>query len=151
MDLVRWRRSYPNPARELNRLQREINDLFSFSPFPDSRGVFDRSISPALDVLESDDEFSIRCDLPGMKQEEIEISVASGVLTIKGEKKAEEHAEKTRVYRTETWEGSFQRTVSLPAEADSEKIEATLRDGVLTVTVPKRDEAKPKQITLKAV
>ena len=151
MDLVRWRRGIPNPAREFDRLQREINNLFNFPSYPDSRGVFDRSISPALDVMESDGEFTVRCDVPGMDEKDVDLSFSTGVLTIKGEKKGEKLSDETRVYRKETWEGSFQRTISLPPTADAEKIDATLSNGVLTITVPKKDEAKPKQIELKVM
>jgi len=89
------------------------------------RGLFDRTISPAIDVVEHPDRFTVECDLPGIEQKDIDISIATGVLTIKGEKKGEKVSEKAKVYRKETWEGSFQRTISLPATVDSDKVEAT--------------------------
>lgn len=149
MDLVRWRNNRYNPISEFDRLQREINALFDVPGLADSQGIFDRQISPALDMAETDDEIVIACDLPGMKQKDIDVSVASGVLTIKGEKHAEEPQEGTRVFRRETWSGSFQRTVSLPPTADVENIDASFHDGVLTIKVPRKEEAKPKRIELK--
>lgn len=150
MDLVRWRSNRYDPVDEFDRLQREINSLFDFAGMADSQGIFDRSISPALDVIETDDELVITCDLPGMKEKDIELSVSAGALTIKGEKKREEVDEKTRLYRRETWDGTFQRTVSLPPTADIENADAKFVDGVLTVMIPRKEEAKPKKIELQA-
>jgi HSP20 family protein len=150
MDLVRWRSNRYDPVDEFDRLQREINSLFDFAGMADSQGIFDRSISPALDVIETDDELVITCDLPGMKEKDIELSVSAGALTIKGEKKRDAVDEKTRVYRRETWDGSFQRTVSLPPTADTENADAKFVDGVLTVIIPRKEETKPKKIELKA-
>jgi HSP20 family protein len=149
MDLVRWRTNRYDPADEFDRLRNEINALFDVPGFMDSQGIFDRSISPALDVAETDDEIIVTCDLPGLKDKDIEVSVASGVLTIKGEKKATEPKEGTRIYRRETWSGSFQRTVALPPTADTEKVAAHFADGVLSVSIPRKEETKPKKIELK--
>lgn len=148
MDLVRWNDRFLDPVRGLDRLQREINDLFDFSAPLEARGLFDRMVAPAVDVIETDDELVIEADLPGMVSKDIDISMASNVLTIRGEKKAPER--KGEVYRAETWEGRFQRTISLPGEVDSNKVNATYKDGVLKVTVAKREEAKARQISVKA-
>lgn len=150
MDLVRWRSHRPDPVDEFDRLQREINSLFDFTGMADSQGIFDRSISPALDVIETDEALVITCDLPGMKDEDIDLSVSAGALTIKGEKKREQVDEKTRVYRREIWDGSFQRTVSLPPTADIDNTDAHFSNGVLTINIPRKEEAKPKKIELKA-
>jgi len=116
----------------------------------ESQGLFDRRVSPAIDVVEYSDRFTVECDLPGIDQKDIDVSIASGVLTIKGEKKTEKKSEKSKVYKKETWEGSFQRTVSLPTGVDGDKVEATFADGVLKINLPKREEAKTKKIELKA-
>jgi HSP20 family protein len=149
MDLIQRQRSFPDPFDEFDRLQREINELFDFSAVSGSRGLYDRSVSPALDVLENDGGFTVRVDLPGLNEDDIELSVASGVLTLKGNKKAPQRSGDTRVYRQETWEGSFQRTVSLPSSADPGQVEAELKNGVLEVRIGKKAEAQPKRITLK--
>jgi HSP20 family protein len=150
MALIRWRDKDLEPAGTFDWLQQQINDLFDFPRFPEMQGLFDRRISPAVDVVEHPDHFTVECDLPGLDQKDIDISIASGVLTIKGEKKGERVNEKAKVYRKETWEGSFQRTVALPATVDAEKVEATYRDGVLVIELPKKEEAKTRRIELKA-
>ena len=148
MDLVRWGQDFVDPVRGLDRLQREINQLFDFPRFPGNRGLFDRMVSPAIDLVETADGFVVQADLPGIKLEDIDISIASNVLTIKGEKKPQK--ESGRVYRKETWEGSFQRTISLPTTVDPDRIEASFRDGILEVAIPKKEEARPKRIAVKA-
>lgn len=150
MALIRWYDRDLEPANTFDWLQRQINDLFQFPRFPEVQGLFDRRVSPALDVVEHADHFLVECDLPGIEQKDIDITVAAGVLTIKGEKKQEKKSEKSKVYRKETWEGSFQRTVSLPATVDADKVEASYRDGVLRVLLPKRDEAKTRRVELKS-
>ncbi len=149
MDLVRRRSNRFDPVDEFDRLQREINALFDFAGMADSPGIFDRSIAPPLDVVETDEALIITCDLPGMSEKDVELSVAAGALTIKGEKKREEIDEEARVYRRETWDGTFQRMVSLPTTADIDRAEAEFENGVLTVTIPRKEEAKPKKIELK--
>lgn len=150
MALVRWYDRDLEPVGNFDWLQRQINELFDFPRFPESQGLFDRRVSPAIDVVEHTDSFTVECDLPGIDQKDIDVSIASGVLTIKGEKKTEEKSEKNKVYKKETWEGSFQRTVSLPTGVDADKVEAAFTDGVLKITLPKREEAKIKKIELKA-
>jgi len=150
MALVRWYDRDLEPVGTFDWLQRQINELFDFPRFPESQGLFDRRVSPAIDVIEHTDRFTVECDLPGIDQKDIDISIASGVLTIRGEKKTEKKSEKSKVYKKETWEGSFQRTVSLPTGVDGDKVEATFTDGVLKITLPKREEAKTKKIELKA-
>ncbi len=150
MALVRWYDRDLEPAGTFDWLQRQINELFDFPRFPESQGLFDRKISPAIDVVEHADRFTVECDLPGIDQKDINVSIASGVLTIKGEKRTEKKSEKAKVYKKETWEGSFQRTVSLPTGVDADKVEATFTDGVLKISLPKREEAKTKKIELKA-
>ena len=138
-----------DPFRELRVLQNEINDLFNFDRSPGTAGLFDRSFSPALDVTESEDAFTVRAELPGLSEKDIDVSIASNVLTLRGEKKEDKERKTGKVYRRETWSGSFQRTLSLPLSVDAGNVKADLKDGVLTLVLPKREEAKPKQITVK--
>ncbi len=149
MALIRWYDRDMEPVGTFDWLQRQINELFDFPRFPETQGIFDRRVSPAIDVVEHPDSFTVECDLPGIDQKDIDISLASGVLTIKGEKKVESKSEKAKVYKKETWEGSFQRTVSLPTDVDADKVEASFKDGVLKITLPKREEAKARRIELK--
>jgi len=150
MSLIRWRDRELEPENTFDWLQQQINDLFELPRSPVLHGLFDRTVAPAVDVVEHPDRFTVECDLPGIDRKDIDISIASGVLTIKGEKKGEKTDEKGKIYRKETWEGSFQRTVALPATVDAEKVEATYRDGVLSIQLPKKEEAKTKRIELKA-
>lgn len=147
MNLVRRRNGETNQMTEFDRLRDEINRLFDVDSWPESTGLFDRSFSPSLDVVEHDDEFAVSVDLPGVSEKDIDITVANNVLTIRGEK-SEQKEEKGRYYRKETWSGSFQRTISLPNTVDAEKVEAGMKNGVLTVRLPKREEAKPKRISV---
>ena len=155
MDIVRRdKSSLWDPVGQLDRIRREIDDMFGTGAsrvFPGDRsgyGLFDRDVSPALDVMERQDDFVIRVDLPGVDQADLDVTVAHNVITIKGEKKDTREHKDRKVYRKETWEGSFQRTLSLPAGTDPSGIEAAMKDGVLEVSLPKREEAKPRQITV---
>ncbi len=137
------------PRSELERFYNELDRFFDMDLWESAPGLFDRSFAPALDVIEEDDAFVVNADLPGVSEKDVDVSVASNVLTIKGEKKNELENKEDQVFRRESWHGSFQRTLSLPATVDVDKVEAKLRDGVLTVRVPKREEAQPRQISVK--
>ena len=150
MALIRWKNDVFNPFAEFDQLQDEINRVFNYSRSPVNQGLFDRTASPAIDVVEDKDGFTVLCDLPGVKLEDLDISVAQDVLTIKGEKAGEKTDSESKVYKKETWEGSFQRTLALPASVDGSKVEASFKDGVLKISLPKREEVKPKQISIKA-
>jgi HSP20 family protein len=150
MALIRWRDRDLEPVGTFDWLQQQINDLLEVPRVPEMQGLFDRRISPAVDVVEHPDHFRVECDLPGLDMRDIDLSIGSGVLTIKGEKKEEKVSDKTKVYRKETWEGSFQRTVALPVTVDADKVEATYRDGVLVIRLPKKEEARTRKIELKA-
>ena len=148
MDLMRWDGGWMDPVRSLDQLQREINRLFDVPGLTEPRGLFDRVYSPMVDVVERPDELVVIADIPGIQQKDLEITLASNVLTIKGDRKAPEDAEK--VYRKETWEGGFQRTIALPGTVDPDRVNAVLKDGVLEIHVTKREEAKARKIAIKA-
>ena len=101
--------------------------------------------TPTLDLYQNADNLIARVELPGMRKEEIEISLHDGMLTISGERKSES-GEAERAERTERYVGKFRRSISLPTQVDANKVNATYRDGILTITLPKAEEAKPKQI-----
>ena len=143
-----------DPIGEIDRIRREIDDVFGsgsnrfLSGDLAGRGLFDREFSPAVDVVERGDDYVVTVDLPGVDQNDLEVTVANNVVTIKGEKKDIREKKEGKVYRKETWEGSFQRTLSLPKDVDASKIDATMKDGLLGITLPKREEAKPRQISV---
>jgi HSP20 family protein len=147
-NLVKWKRNdVLDPMSEFDRLQDEINKLFDWS-YPGNSGLFDRSLSPAIDVVENDNEIMVLCDLPGVKKEDLELSISRNVVTIKGEKKVESKKEDRKIFRSEIWSGAFQRTISLPDTVDPDKVEAEMKDGVLTVKIAKREDVRPKQISV---
>jgi HSP20 family protein len=104
---------------------------------------------PSLDVFEEKDEVVIKAELPGMKKEEIEVTVSGDGVTIKGEKKQEEEVKEKDYYRRERSYGSFSRSVTLPCEVKGDEVKASFKDGVLEVRMPKTEEAKAKAVTVK--
>jgi len=150
MNLIKWQRpaltTWPGLGR-LSDLRDEIDRLFE-SPL----GELTRTSqllsgwTPALDVYEDKDHFIVKAELPGMKKEDIEVSFHDGGLSISGERKSETTHEDAEVYRAERFFGRFQRTVTLPTPVAVDKGRAAYQDGVLTVTLPKTEEAKPKHI-----
>ena len=141
-DLWNW-----SPLEHLSTLGAEINRLFD-SPFGELTRHMEllNGRTPALDVYEDKDSLIVKAELPGMKREEIDLSFHDGTLTISGERKYEEKNEDAETYRTERFFGKFHRTLTLPKPVQSDKAKATYKDGILTVTLPKTEEAKPKQI-----
>jgi len=159
MNLTQWQRPgfwSLSPINRIANLRDEVDNLFSlaFSRLhgtaaePDRGSQFLEGWFPAVDVYEDKDNLLVRAELPGMKKEDIEISLHEGFLTLSGERKAEEKQEGSETYRSERWLGRFHRTLSLPCAVVPDKIKATYTDGILTVTLPKAEEAKPKQIAI---
>ena len=150
MNLTRWHRPelsvWPGFGR-LSNLRDELDRLFE-SPFAELANASQllSGWRPALDVHEDKDNFVVKAELPGMKREEIDISLHDGTLSIAGERKSEEKFKDAETHRTERFVGRFQRSLTLPAPVAADKIRAEYRDGVLTVTLPKTEEAKPKRI-----
>lgn len=148
--LMRWQRpemaTWPGFGR-LTDLRDEIDRLFE-APLSDlARGSQILSgWTPAMDVYEDKDNVYIRAELPGMRKEDIDLSLHEGSLSISGERKSEDTFENAEVYRAERFFGRFQRTVTLPTPVTTDKVKAQYRDGILTVTLPKAEEAKPKHI-----
>jgi len=130
--LVRW-----TPFNEMARLQQDLDALFGTATHGQG-GERVAGFTPAVDVVEDDQKFELYADLPGVKQEDLDIQVEKDVLTIKGERKLERKGERVA--------GAFSRAFTLPKHVDVEKIAASLKDGVLTLTLPKRPEAQPRQI-----
>ena len=149
MAIIRWKdRDLTDPWSDFKRLQNEINNLFDFDHLPSSTGLFDRSFSPAIDVVEGSNDYTVTCELPGLDQKDVDVSIASNVLTIKGQKKDEHEEKKGKFFGKESWSGSFQRTLPLPMSVAGDKVQAELKDGILKIVLPKKEEAKPKQIAV---
>ena len=123
----------------LTNLQDELDRLFE-SPL--------QAWTPALDVHEDKDGYTVRVELPGMKREDIEVSLQDGALVISGERKSETIKEDTEVHRQERYFGRFSRALTLPTAVAADKVKALYKDGILTVMLAKAEEAKPKQITV---
>jgi HSP20 family protein len=104
---------------------------------------------PSVDVVENDDSYQIMAELPGIKMDDVKISLADNVLTVKGEKKNEISESKRSFYRVERCYGQFQRSFTLPSSVDAEKVKANLDNGVLTITLPKAEQAKAREIAIK--
>lgn len=149
-NLIRWNRpemaTWPGFGR-LTDLRDEIDRLFE-SPLAELARTSQilSGWTPALDLYEDKENFVVKVELPGMKREDIEVSLHEGSLSLSGERKSEEKYADAEVYRTERFFGRFQRTVTLPTPVAAEKVKAAYKDGVLTITLPKTEEAKPKQI-----
>lgn len=148
--LTRWQRPelsvWPGFGR-LTDLRDEIDRLFE-APLAELTRTSQilSGWTPAMDVFEDKDNVYVRAELPGMKKEDIDLSLHEGSLSISGERKAEQKFEDAEVYRSERFFGRFQRTVTLPTPVVMEKVKAHYKDGILTVTLPKAEEAKPKHI-----
>jgi len=140
-----------SPFRDMVNMQREVGRIFDglFSDF-DRDGNAITSWSPRADVVENNDSYVIKAELPGVSKNDVKITLRENVLTIKGEKKAEKEEKDHNYHRIERSYGSFERSFSLPSNVKSDKIDAAYKDGVLTLTLPKSEEAKPKEIEVKA-
>ncbi len=157
------RAALPAAWRPFESLRREVDRLFEdfdrgFWRFP-SRSLFDiepfwrRGVTtPAVDIVEREKDYQVAAELPGMEEKDVEVKVTDDVMTIKGEKKAEKEERKKDYYLSERRYGAFQRSFSLPDGVDADKIEASFKKGVLTVTLPKKPEAiKPeRKVEIKA-
>ena len=152
-----WRRRRI-PVRYVNRtpayaVQRNHNRLFDefFNEFSHALGSSnDAGFSPSIDISETDTEIKIAAELPGLDENDVEVSLEDNVLTISGEKKAEHENEGENYYRVERSYGSFQRSVTLSHEVETDDIDAIFKNGVLTVVLPKAPEAQAKKIAVKA-
>jgi HSP20 family protein len=135
---------------ELTRMQQEMNRFFD-EFFGDRRSeLAEGEWLPAVDVSETETEIVVRAELPGLIQEDIELSLQDNVLTLKGEKKPEKKEQKESYHRTERSYGSFTRAVTLPANVEQSKVQAAFKDGILKITLPKIEEVKPKKIVITA-
>ncbi|MEP0822232.1 MAG: Hsp20/alpha crystallin family protein [Ignavibacterium sp.] len=153
MALIRW-----NPTREASfpselwNIHREFDRLFDsmMRGGIQDDGTFGLNMwTPPVDIHEQENEYVVKVELPGVSKDDVKITLESNILTIRGEKKRENEEKNENFHRVERTYGSFQRSFTLPTSVKSDKIDASYKDGILTVTLPKAEEAKPKQIEVK--
>ena len=143
--LTRW-----EPFRELEELQNRLSTIVSRAPRQSGRE--DMTIAdwvPTADITEDDKEYLIRAELPDLRKEDVKVTVENGVLTISGERKFEKEEKQKKYHRVERAYGRFVRSFTLPDDADADGVKADFKDGMLTVHLPKNEQAKPKQIEVK--
>jgi HSP20 family protein len=146
MALVRW-----EPAREISSLQSEMNRLFNTffdTPTTSGNGVTARRWVPSMDLVETDEHFVLRADLPGLSEKDVSIEFEDNVLTVSGERKAEHEEKKEGFYRMERSFGQFRRSLTLPDGVDADAIAATFDKGVLEVRIPKPEQRKPRKVAI---
>ncbi len=151
MTLVKW-----NPTRELLNVEREFNRLFNTlgSRFglaeSQENDEYENAVwMPLTDITEDKDNFILKLDLPGVSKEDVKISFNDGQLSISGERKQEKETKESKFHRVERVYGRYYRSFTLPSQIKTDKIDAEFKDGQLTITVPKAEEAKPKEIPIK--
>ncbi len=142
MSILRW-----DPFRELENLREDVNRLFQEALNRPGRGATtSRSWAPPVDVVEYEDKFVLRAELPGMSKEDMDVEMHGDTLTIRGERKFEQEEGKENYVRVERTYGKFQRSFTLNVPVKADEIKATYKDGILEVTVPKAEEIKPKKV-----
>jgi HSP20 family protein len=152
MNLMRRRKEEADSRlAPLSRLREEINRFFDspISQWPRATAELLEGWGPSLDLYEDKDTVTVNAELPGLNREDIDVSVHGNTLSISGERKREESKGSGENYRSERYFGRFSRSITLPAAVDASTVTARYRDGVLTVTLPKTEEAKRKQIDVK--
>ena len=154
MAILRWRPMGQSverwdPLREVGDFQSEFNRVFD--------GVFgragkmpggDRVWAPAVDMYETKDDLVVTAELPGVNEKEVQLSITGDVLSLRGERTLNQGTKQESFHRGERWYGRFERHLSLPISVQADKVKATYRDGVLTITLPKAEEIKPKSIKI---
>ena len=153
MTLIRW-----NPVRDITswhpvtefaHMQKEIDrvcDCFHNDTLAEDVA---KTLLPVVDIIERENDFNIKVELPGVDKKDVKITVQNDVLTIKGEKKQESEKKGENYYRVERYYGTFQRSFTLPSSVASDNINASYDNGILTINIPKVEEAKPKEIEVK--
>ena len=153
MLLAKWQPRVPSlstwdPFAEMADLRRMTDQVFGefFGRTPSGMASTEGLWSPLVDIHETKEGLQLKAELPGVKQEDIQVSIEGDTLTLKGERKRETEVKEDQYYRIERSYGKFQRTVLLPSVVDAGQVKASYRDGVLEIQLPKKEEAKPKEI-----
>ena len=146
MYLVKYNRR--NNALNSNPMSRLLNDFWNAAEWPNSYEEDSTVWAPRIDVEENENEYQVYADVPGLNKKDVSITLEDGVLTIKGERKREEKKEDQNTSYMERNHGNFSRSFTLPSKVDEKKIAANLKDGVLSVSLPKAEVVKPKEIAI---
>jgi HSP20 family protein len=147
MNIVRW-----DPLRELEEMSERLNRMFTRPTSSRQNGKESLTVAdwiPQVDISEADHEYVITAELPGLKKEDVKITLADGVLTLQGERKQEREDKGTRYHRVERSYGSFLRSFTLPDVIEEAHVAAEFKEGVLSIRLPKSEKAKPKAIEVK--
>ena len=144
MSLIRWQKTEPTvwAFPHFATLQDQINRVFGAA-------LAQQGWTPAVDFYEDGELLVLKAELPGLNKEDLDLSLHDGVLTLAGERREDKNLEKSEVHRSERFLGKFQRSFTLPAAVDVANVQASFKDGILTVTLPKAEEARPKHIEVK--
>ncbi len=148
--LTRW-----NPFQEMDELQRRLASVFDLARYrrnsltTDEENITVPEWAPAVDIIEDDKEYLIKVELPEVQREAVKVTVESGTLTISGERKAEKEEKSRKFHRVERLYGRFERSFSIPADAEDSKVNAECKDGVLRIHLAKSEKSRPKQIEVK--
>jgi len=140
-----WR--FRSPLEELYRMRQQMEQLLESAATPPQREA--AGVLPLINLTEGKDKYYVRAELPGVKGDELDIQVTANNLAISGERKIAAEEEGARYHRKEREAGTFSRMIGLPGEVDTDKVEAKLENGILTIVISKAEIAKPKQITVK--
>jgi|YNPMSStandDraft_2_1061718.scaffolds.fasta_scaffold00059_37 HSP20 family protein len=152
MKLTKW-----NPTKEMLKIEKEFNKMFEslqkrfgfLNAKNDIEEYEKAEWSPLTDIIEHKDKYELKIELPGLTKDDVKITYCDGQLAICGERKQEKEEKKARYHMIERAYGKYYRSFSLPSNVKHDKIEANFKDGVLTINIPKADEAKPKEIEIK--
>lgn len=149
MSLVKWSgKEAWEPLREMEELERQMGRMFGKPLIPWKEGMAMEGGFPTVDVVEEKDRILVKADLPGMKEEDIHVEVEDGALTLRGERRQETESREGKAHRIERSYGAFLRSFTLPANVDHTKVAASYKDGVLEVTLPKREGTRPKEVKI---
>jgi HSP20 family protein len=151
MQLTPWTWRGSSGRRDITRYNREMDDFWNrffgeFHPLVGTEGEW----LPSMDVSENDGEISVRAELPGLKAEDIDLDISGDILSIRGEKKGKEETKEENYHTRESYYGSFQRSIRLPAEVQGDKVDASFKNGVLDIRLPKSEKTRSKKIKIKS-
>lgn len=145
MAIVRW-----DPFRDMAQISDRLNRMFADESLRTFRDDAYGAWIPPVDILEKGENLIIRAELPGVQKDEIDVRIENGILSLRGERKRESEGEEDGAYRLERVYGSFSRSFALPTTVDSSRVAATFKEGVLEISIPKSEEAKPKRVKIEA-
>jgi HSP20 family protein len=135
-----------NPARDLGHMERELRRMLRGFDSPSEEPASMALWAPPVDIFETDNEVVVRAECPGMEQKDLDIRIDNNALTIKGERRMDQRVKEENYHRIESMYGTFVRSFTLPINVDPDNVKAEYRNGILTITLPKKEQSKPKQI-----